>query len=318
DAGYVTGDTIVCAGSTVVYVIDTVSGAAGYAWGYPNGWTVVSGQDSNSIQFTAGNSGGQVTVAAVNGCGQSLPALLQVNVHTPPIIDSISGPDTVCLAQDPLSIVFTAYGNNDVARYLWNVPGGWNIQGSDSLATLGVVADTSGYISVGAENSCGTGNTAGMYVVVNRTPFGIITESNNVLTAPTAASYQWYLNGQAISGANSLTYTPLQSGAYSVLVSSAEGCSYLTNAVSFTVNSINSLAQTDLRIYPNPAADLVVVEWNGRPATFAVKDICGRLVLKQNIQAQKTEISLNGLSSGLYLVCISNETGELRRELVIQ
>lgn len=48
-------------------------------------------------------------------------------------------------------------------------------------------------------------------------------------TQPIYDTYQWYLNGVLIPGANSSTYTPLQAGVYSLMVS-AGGCAPLMTA----------------------------------------------------------------------------------------
>jgi minor extracellular serine protease Vpr len=51
--------------------------------------------------------------------------------------------------------------------------------------------------------------------------------SNVVLTATGGSTYQWLLNGGAIAGANSSSYSATQPGTYTVNVSSANGCSSL-------------------------------------------------------------------------------------------
>jgi hypothetical protein len=59
-----------------------------------------------------------------------------------------------------------------------------------------------------------------------------------VLTAPagTGNTYQFLLNGTAISGATAATYTATASGAYSVTVTNAGGCSATSAATTVTVN----------------------------------------------------------------------------------
>ena len=59
-----------------------------------------------------------------------------------------------------------------------------------------------------------------------------------VLTAPagTGNTYQFLLNGTAISGATAATYTATASGAYSVRVTNAAGCAATSAATTVTVN----------------------------------------------------------------------------------
>lgn len=53
-----------------------------------------------------------------------------------------------------------------------------------------------------------------------------ISVSNGTLSSTSATTYQWYLNGDAISGATSQTYTPTASGKYVVRITDANGCVY--------------------------------------------------------------------------------------------
>ncbi len=51
-----------------------------------------------------------------------------------------------------------------------------------------------------------------------------ISLNSNILSATTAISYQWYLNGQMISNATSQTYTPATNGIYLVRITDNNGC----------------------------------------------------------------------------------------------
>src|SRR6202012_726410 len=57
-------------------------------------------------------------------------------------------------------------------------------------------------------------------------------------TAAGANSYQWNLNGTAISGATSNTYTASTAGNYAVTVSNASGCTATSSATTVTVNAL--------------------------------------------------------------------------------
>jgi hypothetical protein len=53
----------------------------------------------------------------------------------------------------------------------------------------------------------------------------------------TAATYQWYLNGNAIGGATGQTHAAGQSGTYTVIATSVSGCTG-TDTVSVTINAL--------------------------------------------------------------------------------
>src|SRR5690606_28512380 len=69
-AGPITGDLDVCINQTnLTYTIAPVANASAYTWTVPTGWTITSGNNTNTITVTAGNSAGTITVRPRNGCG---------------------------------------------------------------------------------------------------------------------------------------------------------------------------------------------------------------------------------------------------------
>lgn len=68
-----------CPNSSQTYTIAPVTGATSYVWTLPAGWNGTS--TSTSIVTSTTNTGGTITVAAVNGCGQSAtPQSLAVSI----------------------------------------------------------------------------------------------------------------------------------------------------------------------------------------------------------------------------------------------
>lgn len=68
-----------------------------------------------------------------------------------------------------------------------------------------------------------------------------------------AGSYQWYLDGQAIPGANSMEYTMEMSGVYSVEIVDANGCTGLSEPFEGLIISVNESFAAHFEVYPNPA-----------------------------------------------------------------
>jgi surface protein len=70
-----------------------------------------------------------------------------------------------------------------------------------------------------------------------------------------------------------------------------------------------------LNIYPNPATDLINLEFNGiAPSTFnvLVMDMSGKVIIKLNgVHAESNlyTLPLNGIVSGMYVVKLSDELG---------
>lgn len=73
-------------------------------------------------------------------------------------------------------------------------------------------------------------------------------ESKQLTTSVTAASYQWFLNGEAISGATNSSFSATTSGEYTVRAVSAQGCIGTSDPVSLrfdplpTITAINGTA----------------------------------------------------------------------------
>lgn len=85
-----------------------------------------------------------------------------------------------------------------------------------------------------------------------------ITQNGTTLSSNFATGNQWYLGGKLIAGATNATYTPTQSGNYTVGVTLNSGCHLLSDAVvyAFTGASNNDIG---LIIYPIPATSLINV-----------------------------------------------------------
>jgi hypothetical protein len=80
-AGAISGLTSVQpAQAGVTYSIALVSGATSYFWTVPGGWTITSGQGTNSIIVTTGSVGGNIQVTPINSCGNGVANTVVVTV----------------------------------------------------------------------------------------------------------------------------------------------------------------------------------------------------------------------------------------------
>jgi len=91
----ITGPSPVCANATGnVYSVVNIPGSA-YNWTVPAGATITSGQGTNSITVTFGNTSGNVTVVETIGCGNGPSVTLAVTVTAAPVL-TITNPANVC------------------------------------------------------------------------------------------------------------------------------------------------------------------------------------------------------------------------------
>jgi len=134
-----------------------------------------------------------------------------------------------------------------------------------------------------------------------------ITESNNLLTATTGNSYQWYFNGNPIPGATNQTHLANQVGDYSVEVTFANGCPGLSDA--FTLNSLAGLDDKEnfgIRVYPVPTADVVTIEVpTSGEFMVVITDQSGRSVFEELVELdQKISINVTAFDNGIYYVTV--------------
>lgn len=134
-----------------------------------------------------------------------------------------------------------------------------------------------------------------------------VTESGGVLQTTTATTYQWYFNGNLISGATSQNLTPNQSGIYVVRTTDVNGCVYqYSPGYLYSISSsINEIETKNISIYPNPTTGIVDLDFNYQKyssANILVYDMFGKIVFNSD---NNWRIDLTQLSNGIYTMAIS-------------
>jgi uncharacterized repeat protein (TIGR03803 family) len=136
-----------------------------------------------------------------------------------------------------------------------------------------------------------------------------ITPRNQTMSTVLASSAdegnQWFLNGNPVEGATGKTLTVNQSGSYTVRTS--EGNSTSEFSVAHDVAVKNPGVEKDLvTVYPNPAADFVVVSIPGPgDKTAIVYHEDGRQLDTKGTTDNQITFDVKGFASGLYIVKVS-------------
>lgn len=120
-------------------------------------------------------------------------------------------------------------------------------------------------------------------------------------------SYQWYLNGQPIPGANGPTYTALESGDYFARAITIAGCVYEWDPVQVTVSSIaERIGLQRFVASPNPTRDLLNIDLEmseSSQLTLRLLDISGKTVWERRERvtgAWRIEADMSKLPAGQY------------------
>lgn len=157
-----------------------------------------------------------------NPITDSIISFLYENIRPEPIA---LAPFSVC--QDDVSVI-TASNAPDNGRVCWSVQGGSIVNANADSSQISVLWSYPGQYEVTAVainhlDAYSVPTTVQVEVIAN--PWVSVTENGGVLEASAGyASYQWYVNGNLIQGADQQTFSPSGSGSYTVIATNSDGC----------------------------------------------------------------------------------------------
>jgi hypothetical protein len=186
-------------------------------------------------------------------------------------------------------------------QYLWD----------DNSNGLSRHITQSGTYWVSYKTLCGT-RTDTFKVSAAVIPELVLQYNSPVLSATSSYStYQWYKDGQLLSGQTGPTLTVTDIGWYSLKAGDGSGCS---DSAAYHVTSVTDIGSPDpagrnIRIYPNPAKDVLYVD-APVPVTLQLTDARGRIMM----QSKERKLQVASLASGMYFLYIRDaKTGKLIR-----
>lgn len=144
-------------------------------------------------------------------------------------------------------------------------------------------------------------------------------------TGISGLQYQWLLDGNPISGATNSTYTPTETGDYSVEVTAPGYCEETSNVeyIFIDVTAVDDEDNLSLQIAPNPCNDKFEISLRnveGNSATVRVYNALGELVYDEESifqQNEKLTINTDTFVNGIYLVNVEIENRQIVRKLSI-
>jgi hypothetical protein len=331
-AGPITGTASVCAGvNGIAYSVAPITNATSYVWTLPPYAEIASGSGTNSILVNyLGNAlSGNITVYGNNICGNgtSSPAYAVAVTPLPDISGAMTGPTSVC--QLAAGVAYSVAPIFNATGYKWTFPAGVDvITGSN---TNSVTVDftsfaVSGAVFVQGTNECGNGPFVDTFIVtVNPVPATpIITATGNTLQSDAPAGNQWYLDGIAIAGATSQTWTAQQSGWYWVIVT-LNGCSSESSIhLNLFMVGQQELNGGTVNIYPVPnngKFTVSIISPLQELYTITVYSTLGVIIYEKkdvNVDGQLNQvIDLGPVFNGIYTVVVKNNNGQTVRKITV-
>lgn len=130
--------------------------------------------------------------------------------------------------------------------------------------------------------------------------------SSNILQASSGDNYHWALNGELLSGATQQSFSIVEPGLYSVLVTSEYGCTNWSEDFDFLSLSLNSISDEILHASPNPFSESTIINWSdslGPYMMFELFDGRGNLIRKWDRTGRVNMIiERRNLAPGLYVL----------------
>jgi hypothetical protein len=248
--------------------------------------------------------------------GERAVAINRTAPITGATIGTVSGNNTVCEGTNTVSYTVPAF--TGATGYTWTVPAGATIasgQGTTSITVNYPSGATSGNVSVVATASGCQSNASARAITVNPAPAKptITFTSPNLSTQAGFASYKWFRNGVEIPGATTNTYNAfsgLGSGDYTVEVTNASSCKNNSDIFPLVITGLNDVfvEGSKISVFPNPVKEnlvLKVTQQTFRKMEITVINAEGKIVKQAVVQNGVTEIKMNDLTPGYYLVRIS-------------
>ncbi len=265
----------------------------------------------------------QYRCIAIGTDNNDTSAAATLTVGVIPAVNLLTSDTTICLGD---SILLTATNGGSSQWYF----DGTIISGATSSSYMVTQGGNYNMLKtnvLGCSDSAATGTMVSIGaipgVTISPSDTMICTEDSVLLTGANGGTLQWYLNGTAISGANSNVYVATEEGNYNMIKTNMLGCS--DSASAGTVITVDSclvegleqgIGSNDfLSVYPNPATSELHIQlvYSGfdQIGEVEILDALGRVVQNQvGLGGFSIMLPVQELERGMYVVRVISKSGK--------
>jgi hypothetical protein len=306
----VVGSTSLCEGG-LVYLLS--GDALSYRW-YRDG-VKLGGVDTSKVYRAIVGGRYQLRVVNGDGCESDFSDSVRVVVNPiPPVPEVTEVSLNYCVGINAVALKARATSSRNTL--LWYSP-----SSGDTAKVVVPVPSTvrSGrfdyFVSQRGDGGCESDKVRITVVVGTNGVKPSLNWDGGVLSTDTGyVSYEWLADGKSVEKGKSGMYRPKVAGLFRVLVTNVFGCVDTSTAFNLVVTAINTTtanSYVNMNIYPNPFRGKLLVDAGERPTkeyTIRVYDARGRTITTVLSKRQVTELNTAGMTSGQYMVEISEGT----------
>jgi Secretion system C-terminal sorting domain len=236
--------------------------------------------------------------SVMNACDFVAYDTLHVDAIAYPILQILSN-DTICEGDPNYQLM--AEGNGDMQ---------WGAYANESFIT--VTQDTLLYVTSTNDGGCMVLDS--LQVDVLELPLFDLDFTGSTLIAPAATTYQWYFNGEPITGAVEDWFSLDANGSYYAIMTNSMGCEIMSEIFNYIPVEETKLLQ--LNIFPNPASQSVTLVWKNGLSDLRIVNSLGETVGTFNKKTSPFLLTVSDWSNGLYYIEVKQDDNSIWLPLI--
>ncbi len=293
----ISGNTILCPGDSMGLQANT---GTDYTYLWLQGNNVL--QDDTISSYKTGNAGNYLVVVSDGHCTDTSQIVQVTTASAPNAVIAPAGTVSLCAGD---SIVLDAGGSGGPV-YQW-------YRNDTSIIGVGsamhTVRETGDYTVIVTNNS-NCSDTA-MPVTVTVHPLPVIPDVRQqgkvLYVTGHYSTYQWYHDGQRITGAIDSMYTYVQEGPYTIAVTDSNGCISVSQPYAPVFVGTIRRAHMNIDVFPNPVKTEIYLKASV-PVKASLYSADGRKLREQD---DAVRMYIGDLPDGVYFLRLTDREGSL-------